>query len=141
MPPDAEIEQRVHRLIEGVRNGEEPDVAEELVAPGFRLPGHDLPEELRGPRLYRMLAEQTREAFPDLSYGIEDVLVDGEKAAVRWTMRGTHEGPLFGVAPSGRTIEVTGMEIDRFEDGQLVAAWILTDEKSILEQIGGLRPL
>lgn len=139
---DVDLERRARRLIEGVWNGEDPSVADELVADAFTLPREDsLPDDFTGPALYRTLAEGTREAFEDLSYEVEDVLVDGEKVAVRWTMRGTHAGPLFGVAPSWETVEAEGIEIDRFEDGRLVEAWIQTDEKSILEQIGGLRPI
>lgn len=141
MPQPRDLETRIRRLIEGVWNGEDPGVADELVDESFTLPDEELPEDFTGPNLYRGLAEGTQEAFDELSYEIEDVLVDGDQVAVRWTMRGIHAGPLFGVAPSGEEVEARGIEIDRFEDGKLVEAWIQTDEKDILEQIGGLRPL
>jgi predicted ester cyclase len=138
--PGSDLEQRIRRLIDGVWNGEDPSVADDLVAEDYTLPEEDeLPGDFTGPNLYRGLAESTREAFEDLSFEIEDVLVDGDRVAVRWTMRGTHAGPLFGVAPSAEEVEASGIEIDRFEDGKLVASWIQTDEKGILEQIGGLR--
>lgn len=135
------IELKARRLIEGVWNGEEPSVADELVSSSFVLPGHEIPGEITGPELYKHLAEQTRSVFPDVHYAIEDVLVDGSRVAVRWTMTGTHEGVVFGVAPTGEKVQIPGIEIDRFEDGQLVAAWIQTDELGILEQIGGLPPV
>jgi predicted ester cyclase len=137
--PGSDLEQRIRRLIDGVWNGEDPSVADDLVAEDYTLPEEDeLPGDFTGPNLYRGLAESTREAFEDLSFEIEDVLVDGDRVAVRWTMRGTHAGPLFGVAPSDEGVEASGIEVDRFEDGKLVASWIQTDEKGILEQIGGL---
>lgn len=142
MTGSPDLEARIRRLVDGVWNGEDPSVADELVAETFTLPDEDeLPADFTGPNLYRGLAESTREVFDGLSYEIEDVLVDGDEVAVRWTMRGTHSGPLFGVAASGEEVEAAGIEIDRFEDGKLVASWIQTDEKDILEQIGGLRPL
>lgn len=141
MTDPQELQLTMRRLIDGVWNDEDPSVAEEIVAPRFSLPGREVPGGLEGPELYRRLADQTREAFPDMVYTIEDVLVDAEKVAVRWTMRGTHEGVLFGVSPTGATVEVPGIEIDRFEDELLVASWIQTDELGILEQIGGLPPV
>jgi predicted ester cyclase len=142
MPQSRDLEDRIRRLIRGVWNGEDPSVADELVADEFTLPDEDeLPDDFTGPNLYRGIAESTQDAFDDLTYEIEDVLVDEHQVAVRWTMHGTHSGPLFGVAPSYEEVEVTGIEIDRFEGGKLVASWIQTDEKDILEQIGGLRPI
>jgi predicted ester cyclase len=134
-------EERIRRLVDGVWNRTDPSVADELVHEDYTLPAEDLPGDFTGPNLYRGLAEETHEAFDDLTFEIEQVLVDGDEVAVRWTMSGIHSGPLFGVAPSGEEVEVQGIEIDRFADGQLVASWIHTDEKEILEQIGGLRPL
>lgn len=136
-----DLEAKIRRLIDGVWNDTDPSVADEIVAEEYTLPAEDLPEDFTGPNLYRGLAEETHKAFDDLTYEIEDVLVDGNRVAVRWTMRGVHSGPLFGVAPSGEQVEVQGIEIDHFEGGELVASWIQTDEKEILEQIGGLRPL
>jgi predicted ester cyclase len=66
----------------------------------------------------------------------EDVLVAGDKAAVRSTIRGTHEGELFGIPGTGQPVEFMAIDIHRLEDGQIVETWHVEDFLSVLFQIG-----
>ncbi len=77
-----------------------------------------------------------RSIFPDLQVTNEDVLVDGDKAAVRSTIRATHEGELFGIPGTGQPIEFMAIDIHRLEDGQIVETWHVEDFLSVLFQIG-----
>ncbi len=63
------------------------------------------PERLRG----GLSALQT--AFPDLRVAEVDAVREGEKAAFRWVMAGTHQGELLGLAPTGRRVEAMGMDL------------------------------
>ena len=53
----------------------------------YNLPG--LPP---GPGGLKQTVAAVRRAFPDLHYTIEDIVLGGDKAALRVTMRGTHRG-------------------------------------------------
>jgi steroid delta-isomerase-like uncharacterized protein len=64
--------------------------------------------------------KEYREAFPDLTCTIEELIAEGDKVAYRWTMRGTHQGEIEGIAPTGRAVEVSGITIVRLEDGKIV---------------------
>ena len=64
------------------------------------------------------------------------MIVSGDKAAVRSTIRATHEGELFGIPGTGRTIEFMAIDIHRVEDGQIVETWHVEDFLSVLFQIG-----
>jgi steroid delta-isomerase-like uncharacterized protein len=75
-------------------------------------------------------------AFPDINVTVEDVIVEGEKAVTRWTMRGTHQGELMGIAPTGRHIEVEGITIHRIEGGKIVEEWERYDNLSVMHQLG-----
>jgi predicted ester cyclase len=77
-----------------------------------------------------------RRAFPDLHYTLEDIVLGGEKAALRTTLRGTHRGDFFGVAPTGRKVEVQELQIEHFRDGQIVAPWHLIDDLGLQRQLG-----
>jgi predicted ester cyclase len=77
-----------------------------------------------------------RSIFPDLQVTNEDVLVAGDKAAVRSTIRGTHEGELFGIPGTGQPVEFMAIDIHRLEDGQIVETWHVEDFLSVLFQIG-----
>ena len=80
--------------------------------------------------------DQFRSIFPDLQVTTEDVLVAGAKAAVRSTIRGTHEGDLFGIPGTGQPIQFMAIDIHRVEDGQIVETWHIEDFLSVLFQIG-----
>lgn len=61
-----------------------------------------------------------RTAFPDVQFGIEDMVAEGETVAFRWTMVGTHEGPLLGQAPTYRRVEHQGNDFVTFSNGKMV---------------------
>lgn len=128
----------VRRLYRDVWNGGNPDSVEELVAGRYVIHDRELPDRLSGPAKYRQLAEMTREIFPDMTFVIDDPFAVDDKVAVRWTMHGTHEGAGYGMNPTGRSVEMTGIEINRFADGHLVDTWTQSDQLGLMEQIGAL---
>jgi predicted ester cyclase len=83
----------------------------------------------------RVVVVALRKAFPDLRYSIEDLVVGSDAVATRTTMRGTHRGDFFGLAPTGRAFEVGQMTIERFREGRIVAHHRLTDEAALMRQL------
>jgi predicted ester cyclase len=81
-----------------------------------------------------------REAFPDWTSAPIELVVEGDKVAARWVVRGTHRGPFLGFAPTGRAIEMAECGILRFEGGQLVELNRVADELSLLRQLGAPAP-
>jgi predicted ester cyclase len=81
-----------------------------------------------------------RSTFPDLNLTIEEIVAVGDKTWARITGRGTHQGPMMGVAPTGRPIVVTVMDVCRYEKGKIVEHWGVADQLSLLAQIGALPP-
>jgi steroid delta-isomerase-like uncharacterized protein len=130
--------ERITRLYDGVWNGENPAVADELVAPEYYIHDREIADEIRGPELYKQLASGTREMFPDMDVTIHDTVATAEKVAVRWTMTGTHTGPGFGMEPTGETVEFDAIEINRFEAGKLRETWTQSDQIGLMQQLGAL---
>jgi steroid delta-isomerase-like uncharacterized protein len=125
----------LHQLFEGVWNGENPAVADELVHPEYVIHDREIAEEMRGPELYKTLASMTREAFPDMEFTIHDTVEEDDKVALRWTMTGTHDGPMGDMEPTGTQVEMPAVEINRFEDGQLVESWTQSDMLGLRQQL------
>jgi predicted ester cyclase len=69
---------------------------------------------------------------------VEETIADGDKVAARFTMRGTHKGPFFGVPPTGNKIEVQAMNIYRLIGGQITEERGQPDLLSLLQQIGAI---
>lgn len=82
-----------------------------------------------------MIVRALRAAFPDLRYTVEDLVVGDDAVATRTTMRGTHRGDFFGLAPTGRTVEVAQMTFERFREGRIVAHHRITDETTLMRQL------
>ena len=79
-----------------------------------------------------------REAFPDLSFTIEDIFGAGDKVVIRWSGSGTFENEFMGQQPTGEKGDpVKGIGIDRFdEDGQIVESWTQWDTLTFMRDIG-----
>ena len=58
--------------------------------------------------------------------------------AMTWTATGTHQGELMGIAPTGRSVTVTGMGVDRISGGQIVESWANYDALGMLAQLGAI---
>ena len=126
----------VRRIIADIVNRADMAVFDELVDPEYR--DHTDPTGEFGKEGYRDLILRTRAALPDLHMTIEDELADGDRVVIRVTVRGTHQGTLLGVPPTGRPVAFAGIGIPRIVDGRLVERWNASDLLTLLEQIGGV---
>ena len=85
---------------------------------------------------YRTFFHSLATAFPDAHLEPAVNVVDDDKIAFAYTLTGTHKGDFNGIAATGKRIKVRGLQIGRFENGQIVERWGSTDELGILKQIG-----
>lgn len=51
------------------------------------------------------------------------ILADGDLVAIQWTITGTQSGPFLGIAPAGRSLSVSGMDVLRVRGGAFVEHW------------------
>ncbi|MFC5521078.1 ester cyclase [Polaromonas jejuensis] len=127
----------MHRFVEFINTANEK-LAEELISIDaiFHVPGQ--PEPMRGPVGYLTIIGMMRAGFPDIQWVLDELVVEGEKVAARFTMRGTHQGTFFGVPPSGRKIVVQAMNFYRLSDGKFVEEHGQPDMLGLLQQIGAV---
>lgn len=74
--------------------------------------------------------------FPDLHLTLEDFIAEGDKVAVRWTMRGTHQGVFVGIPPTGKQFTLPGVSVLRLIDSKVAESWVNFDQLSMLQQLG-----
>ena len=96
------------------------------------------PEEVRGADGLREMVEAYRAAIAGLNVTIDQQFTEGDHVATRFTIRGTHDGELMGVPPSGRDVEFTGITISRCREGRIEEEWEIVDTVALLRQIGAL---
>lgn len=114
------------------------DVIEDWIAPDFVGHYTSQPEPVRGPDGFRRFVDETLTAFPDARMTILDQVVEGEKVVSRVELRGTHEGPLLGFAPTGQPVTVTYIGIELYRDGLCVEEWVYSDDLALSRQIKAL---
>ncbi len=87
------------------------------------------------------------DAFPDIHQAIDDIIDDGDKSIVRWTITGTHtetfRSPLFTVPATNRRVTFTGINFSRYEKGKSggeadspVERWEQWDVFGLMTQLG-----
>jgi steroid delta-isomerase-like uncharacterized protein len=124
------------RLLEDAFSAGRYDVIDEVVAPNFVIHDPSVTEEMRGPNGIRQLIETYRSAFPDLQAKVEEQIAEGDRVATRWSAHGTHRGPLLGIDATGKEASVTGITIDRIQNGRIVESWSNWDTLGLLQQLG-----
>src|SRR5690348_12229104 len=92
---------------------------DELVAAD--MVDHQRPEGWPSGRAgYKQLVRAWREGFPDMRETIGDLIAEGDRVVGRFTIDATHTGNFLGIPPTGRTIRISGIDIVRIRDGQIV---------------------
>jgi steroid delta-isomerase-like uncharacterized protein len=77
-------------------------------------------------------------AFPDLEFTVDQVVAEEDLVATHWTATGTHRGEWLGIAPTDREVTWQGINIFRFECGQIVESWGTADHLGLLSQLGAI---
>lgn len=95
-----------------------------------------MPGQAPGVEGFKQLITALRTAFPDLHITVEDMVVEGDKVAVRSTARGTQKGEFMGIAPTGKSVSMTAIDILLFKDGKAVEHWGNEDDLGLLQQLG-----
>ncbi len=106
----------------------------DLVAPGYV--DHNAEAAGRGPDVVRAHVEALRATLSDFSLTIQDIIADGDRVVTRVTGQGIHTGAWMGIAPTGTTVRVKGINIDRLVSGRLVEHWGEADTVGMLRQMG-----
>ena len=126
------------RFLQEVFSEGDLEEAGELFAEGFVLHDPAIPEEVRGPEGVKGYVGMYRAAYPDTNFTIEDQIAEGDRVVTRWTGRGTHQGDLMGVAPTGSRVEVPGILFDRVSEGKIEESWVVYDALGMMRQIGAI---
>jgi steroid delta-isomerase-like uncharacterized protein len=111
-------------------------VIDELFAADYIMHDPAWPMEVRGPEGFKQWTGAMFEPFfSDSVFGLEDMIAEGNKVAVRWTWSGTHTGEFLGIPATGRQIAITGTSIHRFADGKFVESWASYDSMGMMQQL------
>jgi len=125
----------IRRYLDEAWNKGNMDIIDELMAPEYvrYFPTMQLDREGQKQRIAGF-----RRAFPDLHLDVDRILAEGDHVAFRVSIRGTHQGPFRGIAPTGKHVTITATDIVRLDNGKVIEHWGNLDELSLLQQLGSL---
>ncbi len=122
------------RVYEEVANTGNLALLDQLMAANIVYHGPGM--EIKGVQGAKEMINGYRTAFPDLRMTVEDQVAEGDKVVTRWSARGTHRGDLQGIAPTGKKVTVTGINIDRIAGGKIAEEWEIFDLMGMMQQLG-----
>jgi steroid delta-isomerase-like uncharacterized protein len=125
--------ERIYELI----NGGDLSGADEVIAEDM-IEHEDQPDVEQGREGFKSFVQRMRSAFPDLRFTVVDMVAEDEQVAALVTVTGTHQGEFLGVAPTGREIRLTAIDIVRFADGRAAEHWGVTDAMTLMQQLGAV---
>lgn len=111
------------------------DLANQLLSPSVRFHG-SVGVSVEGVEGFRGYMRLIQAAFPDFHNTIEEMVAEGDRVAARLTYHGTHRGVIFGVQPTGRTIQYDGLALFRISDGKVAEGYVLGNVIHLLVQLG-----
>ena len=128
----------INRYFSELFNQGRLELVSELLHPEYVNHSPGSPELPRGRDGVGIVVQALRRGLPDLRYQIDELVVGTDSVAVRTTLTGTHRGELFGMPATGKSVRVLQMTFERFHEGRIIAHHRLTDDLSMLRQLGQL---
>ena len=122
-------------FIDEVFNKHKVDDSERFFTPGFveHNPWPGYPATVQG---FKDGTAAFLAAFPDCRCEVDEVLSDGDKLVVRSRIMGTNSGSFMGMPPTGKSVEIEGIDIVRMENGRLAEHWGIFDAATMMQQMG-----
>jgi steroid delta-isomerase-like uncharacterized protein len=131
----------VRRGFEEVWNQGKLNVVDEINAPDFIGHNEGRPDD-HGLAEFKRFVADTRTAFPDLHFTINELIVQGDSVAAGTTVTGTHTGPLVGrgdmpsIPPTSKSVSLMVSVLFHLRDGKIAETWAVVDNLSLLQQLG-----
>ena len=80
-------------------------------------------------------------AFPDVHFTPDQIVIEGDQVTMAWTASGTHQGKFMHIPPTGRFVTVKGVSILTFSGNKIVRGQYIWDVAGLLRALGLLPEL
>ncbi|WP_109126410.1 ester cyclase [Dyella sp. C11] len=97
------------------------------------------PGRAQGPEGPLQASRTFRQAVPDLTCDVQQMLVVGDRVVSHLHFAGHFTGSFNGVQGKGQAIDFIATDIYRVTDGKIVENWHLEDNLTLLKQLGAIK--
>ncbi len=132
-------DEEANALLEGhleVYNEGNFAITEDLYTADFVLHDCGVPEDWVGIEAFEGFVTMNRTAFPDFKVTMDEFFVKGDMMTSRWTVTGTQTGPLPGLPPTGKTLQISGLSMYRIANGKFAEEWLYFNMLDFYQQLG-----
>ena len=124
------------RWAEEVWGKADVSVAEQLAHPDITVDYPLLPETVHGSEAFKQVLAMVKGAIPDVHGSVDELIAEGDKVVIRWTVGGTQRGAFGAIPPTGRSVSWTGISICRLVDGKVIEDRGEEDALGLMQQLG-----
>jgi steroid delta-isomerase-like uncharacterized protein len=129
--PTAPNKALVRRWIEEGFNERSLAVVDEIFAERFAVNGNVVGRDGLKQSMRRHVA-----AFPDLHVVVDEIVAEGGKVALWYTVEGTHRGEFEDIPPTGKRVKWSGVDLMTIESGRIAEGRFVSDLMGLLRQLG-----
>jgi steroid delta-isomerase-like uncharacterized protein len=79
---------------------------------------------------------EARNAFPDLTENIEQIVAEGDLVVTRFSSSGIFKGNHMGISPSDKKVTRQEIAIHRIVNGKIAEQWTVADSLALMQQLG-----
>lgn len=100
-------------------------------------------QDIQGLEELKRFISDIRLAFSRVEYSLDEITLEGQVLAGRWTFQGTHTGrsPTMPVPPTGKAVTVTGCCMAHRVRDRIEEEWACTDWLGLFQQLGVIPPM
>ena len=75
-------------------------------------------------------------AFPHYELFADEMIAEGDQVCVCARFRGTHNGDLMGIAPTGKMVTLPFIIVYKITDGKIAGHTMAIDQMDLMKQLG-----
>lgn len=109
------------------------DACEALLAPDATITFDGQDHDVSG---YRAIGQMFLDAFPDMKITLLNQIQEGDTVVSYVSFTGTQQGELMGIPPTGRRVNLTGVDIDTVQNGKIARRVEISNRVEMLQQLG-----
>lgn len=120
----------------------DPAAEQEFLAADYQVirgEFHNLSYNAAGSELADM-SDEPGVAIADREVEIVELIGEGSTVVVQYKIRGTHQGNLFGIPATGKSINIDSIAFFELADGKIQDGWFISEETLLLNQLGTVMP-
>jgi len=106
------------------------DVLDELFAQDYTVNGMRI-----GVEGVKQAVQFLHTALADISAELHEMVAENDKVAIHWTIRGRHAGHFMGIPPTGKELELAGINIYQIVDRKITANHEQTNISEVIQRL------